>query len=312
VSVEFPPLDARSRRETEMAIRRTPGLRRARPHLAVLTSVTMVCFAGNSLLSRLALRGGGIDAASFTAVRLGAAAVVLSVLARLAGAARAPAGSWTSAAVLFGYAIAFSLAYVQIDAGVGALLLFGAVQVTMVGWGIIRGERPGAAEWAGLLVALLGLVLLSHPGTSASPLGGVPLMFLAGVGWGIFSLRGRRSDDSLQATAAIFARTLPFVAAMVAVAFVVNHPHLSLPGVVAGVVSGGVTSGLGYVLWYRALSRLTALQAASVQLTVPVLAALGGVVFLGERPTLRLLGGAALVLGGIALSIVAHVRSTAR
>jgi len=288
------------------------GSTNTRPNVALLTAVTMVCFAGNSLLCRLALRGGGIDPASFTAVRLGAAAAVMSVLARLAGGARAPAGSWTSAAVLFGYAIAFSLAYVQIDAGLGALLLFGAVQVTMVGWGILRGERPGTVEWMGLLVALGGLAVLSHPGTSVSSPVGVGLMLLSGAAWGTFSLRGRQNPDPLQATAAIFVRTLPLVAVLVAIAFVVNHPHLSLSGVVAGLVSGGVTSGLGYVLWYRALTRLTALQAASVQLTVPVLAALGGVAFLGERPTLRLVGAAVLILGGIALSIVAHTRSTPR
>ena len=291
------------------AARLQPRGARTGADLALLTAVTMVCFAGNSLLCRLALRGGGIDAASFTAVRLGAAAAVMSVLARLAGAARAPAGSWTSAAVLFGYAIAFSFAYVQIDAGLGALLLFGAVQITMVGWGILRGERPSAVEWLGLAVALAGLFVLSHPGTSASPVAGVGLMLLAGVAWGTFSLRGRGSPDPLQATAAIFARTLPFVAATVAIAFAINHPHLSLQGVVAGLVSGGVTSGIGYVLWYRALKRLTSLQAASVQLTVPVIAALGGVVFLGEHPTLRLVGAAVLILGGIALSIVAHTRS---
>ena len=199
----------------------------------------------------------------------------------------------------------------QIDAGLGALLLFGAVQVTMVGWGIVRGERPGTAEWMGLLVALAGLAVLSHPGPSVSPPVGVGLMLLSGVAWGTFSLRGRRNPNPLVVTAAIFVRTLPFVAVLVAIAFVVSHPHLSLSGVVAGLVSGGVTSGLGYVLWYRALSRLTALQAASVQLTVPVIAAMGGVAFLGERPTLRLVGAAVLILGGIALSIVAHTRSTA-
>lgn len=277
-------------------------------NVALLTTVAMICFAGNSLLCRLALRGGAIDAASFTAVRLGSAAVVMALLARLGRHQPAHGGSWTSAAVLFGYAIAFSLAYVQIGAGIGALLLFGAVQVTMIGWGLLKGERPGLLEWIGILLAVAGLVLLTRPGISGSPLTGMALMLLAGVGWGIYSLRGRRSADPLQTTAANFARTVPMVAALVAISFAVERPHLSATGVAAGIASGGATSGIGYVIWYRALSRLTAVQAASVQLTVPVLAAAGGVAFLSERLTLRLVGAAVLILGGIALAIFKHAR----
>ncbi|HVP61329.1 MAG TPA: DMT family transporter [Myxococcaceae bacterium] len=274
----------------------------------LLTAVAMVCFAGNSLLCRLALRNAAIDPASFTAVRLGSAALVMTVLARLGGQGRAQAGGWTSAAVLFVYAIAFSLAYVQVGAGLGALLLFGAVQLTMVGWGLVKGERPGTSEWAGLALAILGLLLLTHPSVSGSPLKGIALMLLAGVGWGIYSLRGRRAADPLQTTAANFARTVPLVAVMVAISFLVERPHLSPTGVAAGVASGAVTSGIGYVIWYRALSSLTALQAATVQLTVPVLAAAGGVLFLGERVTLELVGAAALILGGLAVVILSRTR----
>src|SRR5512144_3358755 len=138
--------------------------------IALLTTLAMLCFAGNSLLCRLALRGGAIDAPSFTSVRLGSAALVMGVLARLGGQGRPHGGSWTSAAVLSGYAIAFSLAYVQIGAGLGALLLFGAVQLTMIGWGLLQGERPGSGQWAGLALAIAGLLVLTHPGVSGAPL----------------------------------------------------------------------------------------------------------------------------------------------
>jgi len=276
--------------------------------IALLTTLAMICFAGNSLLCRLALRGGAIDASSFTAVRLGSAALMMALLARLGSSARSHTGSWTSALALFGYALAFSLAYVQIGAGLGALLLFGAVQLTMIGWGLAKGERPRSTEWFGLTLALVGLLLLTNPSVSGSPLGGMALMLLAGVGWGTYSLRGRGATDPLRTTAANFARTVPLVLALVAISFLVERPHLSTPGVVAGLVSGAITSGIGYVIWYRALSGLTALQAATVQLTVPVIAALGGVAFLGEHITLRLLGAGALVLGGIAVVIFSRSR----
>ena len=279
--------------------------------IAVLTALAMVCFAGNSLLCRVALRGGAIDPISFTAVRLGSAALVMAVLARIGSSARPTGGSWTSAIILVAYAIPFSLAYVQIGAGLGALLLFGSVQVTMIGWGLLKGERPRAAEWVGILLAVVGLVLLTRPGISGSPLGGMALMLVAGVGWGAYSLRGRGSADPLQTTATNFVRTVPMVAAMVAISFVVEHPHLSTTGVAAAIASGGVTSGIGYVIWYRALSRLTAVQAASVQLTVPVIAAAGGILFLSERLTLRVVGAAALILGGIGLAIYEHARPRA-
>lgn len=281
-------------------------------NIAFLTTLAMICFAGNSLLCRLALRGGGIDAASFTTVRLGSAALVMSVLARLLSQTRAHGGSWTSAIVLFVYAIAFSLSYVQIGAGIGALLLFGTVQVTMIGWGLMQGERPRLLEWVGIVLAVVGLVLLTRPGVSGSPLSGMALMIVAGIGWGIYSLRGRRSADPLQTTAANFVRTIPMVLSLVAVSFAVERPHLSTVGVAAGIASGGLTSGIGYVLWYRALSKLTAVQAASVQLTVPVLAALGGILLLGEGLTVRLVGAAVLILGGIALAIFEHARPGSR
>ena len=157
-------------------------------------------------------------------------------------------------------------------------------------------------------LALVGLLLLTNPSVSGSPLGGMVLMLIAGVGWGTYSLRGRRAADPLQTTASNFARTVPLVLVLVAISFLVERPHLSTTGVVAGVTSGAITSGIGYVIWYRALAGLTALQAATVQLTVPVIAALGGVAFLGEHITLRLLGAGALVLGGIAVVIFSRSR----
>jgi drug/metabolite transporter (DMT)-like permease len=264
----------------------------------------MVCFASNSLLCRLALRSGAIDAVSFTAVRLVSAAVVMTLLVRLGDQTRAHGGSWTSAVALFAYAIAFSIAYLQIGAGIGALLLFGAVQITMIGWALLRGERPGTVQWIGIVLAVVGLVLLTRPGISGSPLLGMALMLVAGVGWGIYSLRGRGSTNPLETTAANFIRTLPLVAIMVLISVAIEPGHLTARGVALSVASGGVTSGIGYVIWYRALAKLTAVQAASVQLTVPVLAAAGGVALLGEQVTLRLLAAAALTLGGIALTIV--------
>ena len=302
MSVNPSTLDAR--RTDVSRPRHAPAAR----EIALLTTLAMICFAGNSLLCRLALRGGAIDAPSFTAVRLGSAALMMAALARLGSRGRSHAGSWMSALVLFGYAITFSLAYVQIGAGLGALILFGAVQLTMIAWGLAKGERPGSTEWSGLALALVGLLLLTNPSVSGSPLGGMALMLLAGVGWGIYSLRGRGAADPLGITASNFARTVPLVLVLVGVSFLVERPHLSTTGVVTAVVSGAITSGIGYVIWYRALSGLTALQAATVQLTVPVIAALGGVAFLGERITLRLLGAGALVLGGIAVVIFSRSR----
>jgi drug/metabolite transporter (DMT)-like permease len=276
----------------------------------LLTTAAMICFAGNSLLCRLALRTGAIDAVSFTAVRLVSAAAVMGFLVRVSGQVRAHAGSWSSALALFGYAIGFSIAYLQIGAGIGALLLFGAVQITMIGWALLRGERPGAVQWIGIALAVGGLVLLTRPGTSGSPLLGMALMLAAGVGWGTYSLRGRGSSNPLQTTAANFLRTLPLVALMVPIGLAIAPAHLTARGVALGIASGGVTSGIGYAIWYRALAKLTAVQAASVQLTVPVLAAAGGVALLGEQITLRLLAAAVLTLGGIGLTIVRRTPAT--
>jgi drug/metabolite transporter (DMT)-like permease len=270
---------------------------------AALTAAALTGFAANSLLCRIALRSGSIDAASFTAVRLASGAVVLSVLARATGGNRQHSGSWTSAAALFVYALAFSFSYLQVSAGVGALLLFGAVQFTMIGWGIARGERPGLAQWTGIALAVGGLVVLTSPGVHASPALGMALMATAGVAWGVYSLRGRGSARPLETTAANFQRTLPMVAIALAVSLAVAPAHATTEGVLLAVGSGSIASGIGYALWYRALPGLSATQAASLQLLVPLLAAAGAVPVLNESVSLRLAAAAALILGGIGLSI---------
>lgn len=261
-------------------------------------------FAANSILTRLALGAGHVDAASFTGLRLLSGAAVLAVLAgrrdRRAGKPRA--GSWSSAAALFLYAAPFSFAYLRIGAGAGALILFGVVQLTMIAWGIARGDRPGAAEWAGLVLASAGLVALVGPGLSAPDPLGSALMAVAGAAWGVYSLRGRGGGRPLAATADNFARTLPFAAVLAAVAL--PGLHAAPEGVALAVVSGGLTSGLGYSLWYAALPRLTATRAAILQLAVPALAVLGAWAFLAEPLSLRLLGAMAAILGGVALAVL--------
>jgi drug/metabolite transporter (DMT)-like permease len=267
---------------------------------AALTSLALLAFAGNSLLCRLALSRGVIDPASFTTIRLAAGALALALLLRWR-AAPATTASWPSAGLLALYAVPFAFAYVTLSTGTGALLLFGAVQVTMLVDTLRRGDRHAPAQWLGAGRALGGLVYLLLPGLTAPPLVGALLMLLAGVAWGLYTLRGRNAADPLGDTAANFLRAAPF--ALLASGLTVSRFHLEAPGFVLAVASGAIASGLGYVIWYAALQSLTSLTASSVQLSVPVLAAIGGVVFLGERVSLRLLVAAVLVLGGIGLAM---------
>ena len=262
--------------------------------------LALVCFAFNSLLCRMALRPDLIDAASFTAVRLGAGAITLFVLAR----GGFGAGSWPSALALIGYAITFSLAYRGVGAGVGALLLFGTVQATMIGWGMVRGHHPRRAEWAGLAVSLCGLIGLVLPSLSAPPIANALLMMIAGVGWGAYSLQGRGSKKPLADNAGNFLRAAPLAVALAAGLALSGRAHAAPQGLVLAVVSGAVTSGIGYALWYRALPSLTPARAAILQLAVPVLAAGGGVLLLGEQVTARLAICGALVLGGVAIAVL--------
>lgn len=273
-----------------------------------LTALAMLAFAGNSLLCRAALRDTSIDAASFTTVRLLAGAITLALIVARRGAQPAQAGSWRSAAALFAYAAGFSFAYISLPAASGALLLFGAVQATMIGHGLWRGERLGSVQWLGLAVAAIGMVGLLPPGLSAPPLGGAVLMVGAGIAWGVYSLRGRGAGDPTEVTAGNFIRAVPMAVAVSLVAL----PQLSIDGagIALAVASGALASGVGYAIWYAALPHLQATQAATVQLSVPVIAALGGVLLIGEPLSLRLALASAAILGGIALVI--HRRSPAR
>jgi drug/metabolite transporter (DMT)-like permease len=265
----------------------------------LLTAIAMTAFAANSLLCRFALRQTGLDPATFTLVRIASGALMLVLLTRLAGGRRVT-GNWPSAAALLAYAACFSFAYVALSAGTGALLLFGAVQATMILRGLIGGERLNLPQWAGLLLALGGLVLLVLPGVSAPPLFRALLMAAAGVAWGVYSLRGRGVADPLAATAGNFARAVP-LALLVLLAGGLR-PHGI--GLLYAVLSGAGASGLGYAIWYAALRGLNATRAATVQLSVPVITALASVPVLGERITLRLAIASVAVLGGIALVVL--------
>jgi drug/metabolite transporter (DMT)-like permease len=264
-----------------------------------LTLLAMVAFAANSLLCRLALRTTAIDPATFTAIRLVGGAALLWSLVGVQG--RRPRGTWSSALALFAYAAAFSFAYVKLPAGTGALLLFGAVQVTMHAYGLWTGERLSARQTGGLLLALAGLVGLLLPGLTAPPLGSAVAMLCAGIAWGVYSLRGRKGGDPTAATAGNFVRSVPLALLLVLVA--ARPVELDRAGVGYAIASGALASGLGYAVWYAVLPSLRASTAASVQLSVPVIAALGGVLLLAEPITLRLVFGSAAVLGGIALTL---------
>ena len=275
--------------------------------IAMLTVVAMLAFAGNSLLCRLALKGTQIDAASFTLVRIASAALVLWVMLRArishARADTRRAGNWVSALALTVYAAPFSYAYVRLAAGTGALLLFGAVQATMIGYGIAIGERLAAMQWLGLLLALGGLVWLVLPGLAAPDPFSSALMIAAGVGWGVYSLRGRGRSDPVAETAGNFRRALPFVLAVSALALAFAHARFDVAGFAYAVASGALTSALGYVIWYAALKGLKPATAATIQLSMPIIAAAGGVLLLGEPLTARLAASAVAILGGIALVV---------
>ena len=267
----------------------------------VLTLIAMVAFAGNSLLCRVALKQTSIDAASFTFIRIASGALALWLIVRIRGASPQKAGSWFSAAALFAYAAGFSFAYITLPAGTGALLLFGAVQATMIFWALRRGEQMDLRQRLGLALALAGLVALVFPGLSAPPLVGSILMIVAGIAWGVYSLRGKNAGHPAAATAGNFLRAVP-MAAVLSLAFL-PWARLDRAGIGYAIVSGAIASGVGYAIWYTALPSLRAASAASVQLIVPVLAALGGILFLGEQITLRFFLAAIAVLGGIGLVV---------
>ena len=270
----------------------------------LLTLLAMVAFAGNSLLCREALRHTTIDPASFTALRLLSGALALGLIVRLRDGSFSSAGSWQSALALFGYAAGFSFAYVNLPAATGALLLFGAVQATMIGYGLWRGAHLRPWQVVGLVAALGGLTGLVLPGLAAPPLSGAMLMVGAGIAWGIYSLRGRQTGDPTTVTAGNFLKSVPLAAALGLIFLPGNWPDVA--GCWYAVASGALASGVGYAMWYTALRGLSATSAATVQLSVPVLAAAGGVIFLGEVVTMRLVISAVAILGGIALVMAAR------
>lgn len=272
------------------------------PRTIVLTAFAMLPLAANSWFCRAALRDTAIDAASFTSIRLVSGALMLWLLVKLSRNARAGAGNWPSAIALFGYATLFSFAYLSLTAATGALLLFGAVQVTMIGLGLWRGERLDGMQALGVTLAFGGLVGLLLPGLSAPPLAGALLMIGAGVSWGIYSVRGKGAGDPTRVTAGNFIRAVPIAAGLSLV--LLNEASLDSAGFWYAVASGSLTSALGYVLWYTVVPMITSTSAATVQLSVPVIVAIGGVVLLAEPITLRLVLASAAVLGGIGLVIL--------
>ncbi|HEX3113499.1 MAG TPA: DMT family transporter [Candidatus Eisenbacteria bacterium] len=273
---------------------------------ALLTVVALLAFAANSILCRVALQPGAIDPASFTAARLLSGAIALAIIARgLHRGSRggSHAGSWTSAFLLFLYALPFSLAYVSLGVATGALILFFSVQATMLLGAVLSGERIHWLEINGIAIALAGLAHLMKPGLSAPRPGGAALMALAGLAWGLYSLRGRRSTDPVGDTASNFARSAPMALLAFAVAAPIGQIHLSTRGLLLASASGILASGAGYAAWFAALPKLNSLQAAALQLTVPLIAAVGGIVLLGEEPTRRLVLSSLFILGGVGLAI---------
>jgi len=269
--------------------------------IAILTVLTLIAFGLNSILCRLALANGSIDAATFTLIRLATGAVSLAILS-FGLRRRLPLGngSWLSGVLLFTYAAAFSFAYLNLTAGTGGLILFASVQFTMIGIGICKGERPSAREWVGLVVAQAGLIVLVAPGLHAPAPWAALLMALAGMAWGLYSLRGRSAKDPALATGDNFLRSVPFAVAV----FALSKAHATPSGIALAAVSGAVTSGLGYVLWYSVLPHLTATRAAISQLAVPALVAIIGVLVLSEQIHPRFLIASTMMLGGVAMAVL--------
>lgn len=279
-----------------------------RLRIVTLTALAMLAFAANSLLCRLALAKAHIDPASFNAIRLVSGAVVLCMIVMLRSKQPAGEGNWLSAAALFIYAAGFSFAYIDLTASTGALLLFGAVQVTMIAVGLRRGERFRMAQSAGFLGAIVGLVLLLLPGLSAPPLSSSLMMLTAGMAWGIYSLRAKGAGDPTRVTAGNFLRAAPIAA--LTYLLMLTQVHLDRIGVLCALASGALASGVGYAIWYAALRHLPATTAAALQLSVPIIASLGGMIFLSEQLSSTLLMASVLTLGGMGLVIFGRSASS--
>ena len=268
----------------------------------LLTALAMLAFAANSVFCRMALGEGAIDAASFTAIRLLSGAVTLGIilLCRNRGFRREKV-NMLSASMLFIYAICFSFSYIELSTGAGALILFGTVQLTMILYGLIKGERPGRLAWVGIIAAGGGLVYLVMPGISAPPFFSASLMVVAGLAWGVYSLRGKGVSDPVTTTSWNFIATIPMV--LICSLIFQADVSVSTKGLTLAILSGALASGIGYAIWYSALPGLTPTRAATVQLSVPVIAALGGVILMAEPVSVRLVVSSIVVLGGVYLTI---------
>ena len=274
----------------------------------VLTGLAMIAFAANSVLCRLALGGGFIDAASFATIRVIAGAVTLAAIVMLRSDGRVSKdANWRSGLALYVYMVFFAFAYLTLSAGTGALILFGAVQLTMFIVALRRGEKFSPVSWAGLSLAIAGLVYLVSPGVTAPDPFGAVLMAVAGIAWGAYSLLGRSATDPTRATAWNFILSVPLV--LMTSAIFIERFEVSQAGVVLAVASGALASGVGYVIWYAALRGLAATSAATVQLSVPVIAAIGGTLFLSEAVTARLVVASVATLGGVAIVLMQRSRS---
>ncbi len=267
--------------------------------IVLLTGLALVAFAANSVLCRLALGEKAIDASSFTIIRLLSGAIVLLILFKIKNneLSSNSRGSWYSGIMLFLYAITFSFAYITLDTGTGALILFGSVQITMIALSLLSGNRLHFTEWLGVIIAFAGFLYLIMPGVTAPSTTGFLLMTVAGVAWGIYTINGKGSKNPLSDTTFNFLRTVPFIIIMLLV--VLKDVNFTSKGILLAIISGGVTSGIGYTIWYMALKGLTSTQAAVVQLLVPVIAAFGGVIFIFEKITFRLTISSTMILGGI-------------
>lgn len=276
-------------------------------HVLALTVLAMIAFAGNSIIVRMALASDSIGPLSFGLIRLLAGALVLALLVKPKRAISS--GTWNGALCLLTYVVFFSYAYLSLDTGTGALILFATVQIVMIGSGIRQGERLSVIQWSGTAIACLGLVFLLRPGaTSPDPLGAF-MMAMAGLGWALYSLLGRHVESPTLATAGNFAKAFVLIA-LLSIPLLLFRPEQfpNTKGVLLAIVSGGVTSGLGYALWYRVLRQLPATRAGIAQLSVPAIAAVGGLIFLNEALTIRLLTTSAMVLGGVAIATLSKVR----
>ncbi len=274
----------------------------------LLTTFALLCFAFNSILCRIALKSDEIDAPSFTAIRLISGAVILLIIYNFFGKkeSKTKKGSWLSAAFLFVYAICFSFAYIKLTTATGALILFGSVQLTMIAAALFKGERPQILEWIGLMFAFGGLIYLVFPGLETPPIFSSALMISAGIAWGFYTLRGKGSANPLADTMENFLRSVPFVI-LISLPFIAQI-HLSTKGILLAILSGAIASGVGYSVWYAALKYHTATRAAILQLSVPAIASIGGVVFLSEIISTRLIFASLLILGGIALAIFRRIK----